>query len=175
MPPPAAIASFAACACRARFRLQGVVSPAAVTTPMNGLSKSSSDSPRPRRKARCGARVRPRVTMRERSSLAAPFGRLSVVTDPVGMDDAARARVGLPEPDHLAQLVGVLLSQVAKLRRIAGEVVELPAACGDPGRPRLPRRLAGLPHDLPVAQPVRALAQELPADGELGVHGRVAV
>jgi hypothetical protein len=46
--------------------LQGVVSPAVVTTPMNGRAIAASSSPMPRMKARWGARSMPSVVIRER-------------------------------------------------------------------------------------------------------------
>src|SRR5687768_3107178 len=50
-----------------RSALQGVTRPSVEATPTKGLARSSSPRPRPRRKARCGARSRPSTVMREGS------------------------------------------------------------------------------------------------------------
>src|SRR4051812_43617530 len=47
--------------------LHGVTRPSVEATPMNGLARSASERPRPRRKARCGARSRPSTVIREGS------------------------------------------------------------------------------------------------------------
>src|SRR5690349_4202178 len=47
--------------------LHGVTRPSVDATPMKGLAMSASDRPRPRRKARCGARSRPSTVMRDGS------------------------------------------------------------------------------------------------------------
>src|SRR5687767_7440508 len=50
-----------------RSALQGVTRPSVEATPTKGLARSASPRPRPRRKARCGARSRPSTVMREGS------------------------------------------------------------------------------------------------------------
>src|SRR5215510_6828790 len=67
VPPALATPALAAAAWVARVRLQGVISPAVLTTPMKGRAMASSLSPMARRKARCGARSRPSVITREHS------------------------------------------------------------------------------------------------------------
>ena len=67
VPPAASTPSCACAACSASVPLQGVVSPAVVTTPMKGRAMAASSSPIPRMKARCGARSMPSVVMRERN------------------------------------------------------------------------------------------------------------
>src|SRR5262245_33072607 len=67
VPPAFTTPALAAAAWAARVRLQGVISPAVLTTPMKGRAMASSVSPMARRKARCGARSRPSVVARERS------------------------------------------------------------------------------------------------------------
>src|SRR2546423_3688400 len=47
--------------------LHGVTRPSVEATPTNGLARSSSETPRARRNARCGARSRPSTVMREAS------------------------------------------------------------------------------------------------------------
>src|SRR5690606_25523135 len=65
-PPPAATPSLARSAWGARFMEQGVFSPWVLTMPTMDFCKASSSKPVPRRNARCGARLSPWVTMRER-------------------------------------------------------------------------------------------------------------
>src|SRR5262249_59817168 len=67
VPPALATPALAAAAWAAGVRLQGVISPAVLTTPMKGRAMASSLSPMARRKARCGARSRPSVITREHS------------------------------------------------------------------------------------------------------------
>src|SRR5580704_2876401 len=67
VPPAARMLSWVKPACSARLPLHGVVSPAVVTTPMNGRAIAASSRPMPRMKARCGARSMPSVVIRDRS------------------------------------------------------------------------------------------------------------
>jgi hypothetical protein len=64
--PPAATPSRAASACGPSDIEQGVFSPCVLTIPTIALPRSSSSSPQARRKARCEARSRPSMAMRER-------------------------------------------------------------------------------------------------------------
>src|SRR5688572_17027956 len=50
-----------------RSALHGVTRPSVEATPTNGRPRSASDSPRPRRNARCGARSSPSTVIREGS------------------------------------------------------------------------------------------------------------
>ena len=72
--PPAsrtpAQASFASAPSSA---LQGVTRPSVEATPTNGRLMSASESPSPRRKARCGARSRPSTVTRD--------GRIGMIFD----------------------------------------------------------------------------------------------
>ena len=65
-PPPAATPMPRGSACGPSDIEHGVFSPCVLTIPIWGLSRSSSVRPVARRNARCGARSRPCVTMRER-------------------------------------------------------------------------------------------------------------
>jgi hypothetical protein len=66
---PAATPRRQASACGPSDIEHGVFSPCWLTMPTSGLSMSSSPRPTARRKARCGARSRPSLTMDERSLL----------------------------------------------------------------------------------------------------------
>src|SRR4051812_10883770 len=66
-PPASRTPATASRANSPRSALHGVTRPSVDATPTNGLAMSASDKPRPRRKARCGARSRPSTVMRERS------------------------------------------------------------------------------------------------------------
>src|SRR5262245_44985530 len=83
VPPALATPAFAAAAWAARVRLQGVISPAVLTTPMKGRAMASSLSPMARRKARCGARSWSSVVVRERSGRAPGVLLLSCISAPL--------------------------------------------------------------------------------------------
>ena len=65
-PPPAATPSLALSACGPSDIEHGVFSPAVLTMPTNDFCIASSSSPVARKKARCGARDTPSVTILER-------------------------------------------------------------------------------------------------------------
>ena len=75
--PRAATPSRAASACGPSDIEHGVFSPCWLTMPTNGLPMSSSPTPVARRKARCGARSRPSVTIAERSFFFASFALMA--------------------------------------------------------------------------------------------------
>src|SRR5215510_15817082 len=83
VPPALATPALAAAAWVARVRLQGVISPAVLTTPMKGRAMASSFNPIARRKARCGARSSPSVVARERSERAPVILLLSCISTPL--------------------------------------------------------------------------------------------
>src|SRR5262245_37289571 len=83
VPPALATPALAAAAWAARVRLQGVISPAVLTTPMKGWAMASSLSPMARRKARCGARSRPSMIARERSERTPDILLLSCISAPL--------------------------------------------------------------------------------------------
>src|SRR5574340_1493233 len=88
-PPASRTPAHAARANSPRSALQGVTRPSVDATPTNGFCKSSSVSPRPRRKARCGARSSPSTVMRE--------GRMGIVLRAISLlqvfgDDFFEAR-----------------------------------------------------------------------------------
>src|SRR5262245_56984965 len=83
VPPALATPALAAAAWAARVRLQGVISPAVLTTPIKGWAMASSLSPMARRKARCGARSRPSVVARERSGRAPDTLLVSCISAPL--------------------------------------------------------------------------------------------
>src|SRR5688572_6090458 len=70
--------------------LHGVTRPSVEATPTKGLARSASDSPSPRRKARCGARSRPSTVMREGSFFVFTHDFLDVPA--VGKAELRRAR-----------------------------------------------------------------------------------
>jgi hypothetical protein len=61
---------------------QGVFSPCWLTMPTKGLPMSSSPTPVARRKARCGARSRPSVTIAERSFFLVSLESLMASSSP---------------------------------------------------------------------------------------------
>src|SRR5436309_8773338 len=75
VPPVALMPSFAASTCGPCVMLHGVTSPFWLTTPIIGLAIAASSRPMARMKARCGARSRPSVVMRERSGMLGQLRR----------------------------------------------------------------------------------------------------
>ncbi len=72
-PPASRTPAQASLASAPSSALQGVTRPSVDATPTNGRLRSASERPRPRRKARCGARSRPSTVIRE--------GRIGMIFD----------------------------------------------------------------------------------------------
>src|SRR5882762_4161957 len=78
-PPALRMAAQASRANSPSSALHGVTRPSVEATPTKGLPRSASDSPSPRRNARCGARSSPSTVIRDGSFLVLTHDFLDVL------------------------------------------------------------------------------------------------
>src|SRR5260221_8057312 len=99
VPPASRTAAAASRANCPRSELQGVTRPSVEATPMKGLAISASESPSPRRNARCGARSSPSTVILEGSfsaTLCREGSRLVLTHDLFDRSAVRQAELGAP-------------------------------------------------------------------------------